>query len=153
MKNMQFKSLTNRKDIDLIPYINYHFEQYPEDKLYIGTDSQNVGNYSVYGVVLVLHRNNRGGHVLFTTIKLPRIHDKHVRLWQEVEYSVDLAEYLKSMNVKAPEFIDIDFNIDPKYASNSLLLSAMGYVKGMGYEVRAKPDSLVASYVADIVCR
>lgn len=153
MKDITFKSLTNKKDIDLIGYIQHHFEQYPEDKLYIGTDSQNMGNYTVYGIVLVLHRNNRGGHVLYTTIKLPRINDKHVRLWKEVEYSVELAEFLKESKVRKPEFIDVDFNADPKYASNTLLRSALGFIEGMGYTARAKPFSLVASYVADIVCR
>ena len=156
MKNEKFRKLSDRKTVvDLIPYIKNYFDENPTHSLYIGSDSQNIGNFSVYGIVIVFHKNNKGGHVLYTKRSIPRIHerDKYTRLLKEAEYSIELADYLVANGIQKPTFIDLDLNPDPKYASNQVLRAAVGWVEGMGYKVRIKPNSLVASYVADLVCK
>jgi predicted RNase H-related nuclease YkuK (DUF458 family) len=74
-------------------------------------------------------------------------------LWSEVERSIEIAEYLKSSNIKRPAFIDIDLNPDPQFKSNQALRAALGYVESMGYIVRCKPDAVSATYVADKICK
>jgi predicted RNase H-related nuclease YkuK (DUF458 family) len=151
--DLKFKSLTNRKEVDLIPYIQNFFANNENTILYIGCDSQNIKISTVYAIVVVLYNMGKGGHVLYSRINLPRIPDRFTRLWKEVEYSVEIAEYLREQNIQKPAFIDIDLNPDPKYQSNQLLRAALGYVEGMGYKVRCKPYSMVASHVADALCK
>lgn len=150
---LQFKRLSDGQVIDLDSYIKDFMKKFPETKIFIGCDSQNHGRYTAYALVIVLHQSSLGGHVLYQKIKLNRIRDRFERLWNEVEYSVQLGEYMKLNNLPKPDFIDIDFNPDPKYKSNQILRSALGYIEAMGYTARCKPNALSASYVADAICK
>jgi predicted RNase H-related nuclease YkuK (DUF458 family) len=49
--------------------------------------------------------------------------------------------------------IDLDFNEDPKYQSNTILRSAVGYVEASGYEARWKPHDAYSVRVADQICK
>jgi predicted RNase H-related nuclease YkuK (DUF458 family) len=74
-------------------------------------------------------------------------------LWNEVEYSIEVAEYLTNNGIQRPSYIDLDLNPDPKYKSNQILRAALGYVESMGYIPRCKPNAMVASHVADALCK
>ena len=150
--NLVFKSLTNRRPIDLISYVKDYMLNNPETSLYIGCDSQNTKHMTNYATVIVLYNKGRGGHVLYAREVIPQIYDRFSRLWREVEQSIQLAELLKANGIKKPTSIDLDLNPDPKYKSNALLRSALGYVEAMGYTSRCKPDAMCASYVADMLC-
>ena len=43
-------------------------------------------------------------------------------------------------------------NSDPRYGSHVLYNAAVGYVRSFGYEARTKPDLLVASWAANVLC-
>ena len=149
----KFQSLTNGQYVDLIPYLKEKLSEADNIKLYIGSDSQNIANNTIYAMVIVLHYGNNGGHVIYSKIKVPRIKDRFVKLWNEVEDSVQLAKYLEENGIQKPEYIDVDFNPDPRYQSNTVLRSALGYVEAMGYKPRCKPYAIAASYVADKICK
>lgn len=148
----KFYSLTNGKEVDLVPYLRSKLAERDDIKLYIGTDSQNAKRKTVYAIVIVLHYGNNGGHVIYSRFEVPRIRERFVRLWKEVEDSIELAKYLVANGIMKPTYIDIDFNPDPKYDSNTLLRSALGYVESMGFRPRSKPDAMAASHVADHLC-
>jgi predicted RNase H-related nuclease YkuK (DUF458 family) len=157
-----FKSLTNKQKVDLIPYIQNYLLEHSETEIYIGCDSQNHSRSTSYATVIVLHNKGRGGHVLYTQDEVPRIKSvrqnaktevEFQRLWSEVERSIEIAEYLKSSNIKRPAFIDIDLNPDPQFKSNQALRAALGYIESLGYIVRCKPDAVSATYVADKLCK
>jgi len=145
----EFKSLSNYQTIDLISYIREYIMEYPNTNIYIGCDSQNAKKKTIYALVIVLHHNTRGGHVLYTKEVLPRIKDRFTRIFREVEQSVEIANYLTEYNIQPPKYIDIDINPDPKYGSNFILNSALGFVESMGYNARCKPNAMMASKVAD----
>lgn len=147
-----FKSLSNDKPVNLIPYLKEKLAESNDISIYIGTDSQNNGYKTIYACVIVLHYGRSGAHVLYTKMKFDRIRDRFTKLWKEVEISMEVAEFLKLYDIH-PKYIDIDLNPDPVYASNDLLRSAMGLVEGMGYEARCKPFALAASYCADRLCK
>jgi len=117
----KFKSLTTKKEIDLIPYLEQQFKDHNDIQIYVGTDSQSRGETTTYAVVIVLHYSNHGAHVLYSVDNLKRIKDPFTRLWKEVELSVVVSEFLRESGIQSPQFIDIDFNPDPKYQSNSIL--------------------------------
>jgi predicted RNase H-related nuclease YkuK (DUF458 family) len=149
---LRFKSLTNREEIDLIPYIKNFLLKNDDTNIFIGSDSQN-GKATTYAIVIVLHNTRKGGHVLYAKNIVPRIQDRFNRLWNEVEYSLQVANHLVNNGIQKPKFIDIDLNPDPKYKSNQVLRAALGYVESMGYTPRCKPNAVVASYVADAICK
>ena len=150
--NLKFKSLTTRKEVDLIPYVKQFLAENDCTSIFIGCDSQNEKN-TTYGIVIVLHNAGKGGHVLYAKEVLPKINDRFTRLWNEVEYSLQVAEYLTTNGIQKPNYIDLDLNPDPKYKSNQVLRAALGYVESMGYVPRCKPYAMVASYVADAICK
>jgi predicted RNase H-related nuclease YkuK (DUF458 family) len=149
----KFRSLSNGREIDLIPYLKDQLSKSEDIKMYVGTDSQNVGGKTIYATVIVLHRGNRGGHVIYSKKYVDRIKDKFTKLWNEVQDSVDLAQFLESYGIEKPAYIDLDFNPDPRFHSNTILRSALGYVESLGYVPRCKPDAISASYVADKICK
>jgi predicted RNase H-related nuclease YkuK (DUF458 family) len=149
----QFKSLTDGQNIDLIPYLKSKLAEADNIRMYVGTDSQNIGSRTVYATVIVLHYGNSGGHVVYCKTSVPKILDKFTKLWNEVEDSVSLAQYLEENGIEKPAFIDLDFNPDPKYQSNTVLRAALGYVESLGYSPRCKPYAVSASYIADRICK
>lgn len=150
--NHVFRSLSNEKVVDLIPYIKARLAESDNISIYIGCDSQNTGAKTIYAAVIVLHYGNNGGHVLYSRTKFDRIKDRFTKLWKEVEISMEVAEHLKSHGIVA-KYIDIDLNPDPRYSSNTVLRAAMGFVESLGYTARVKPYAVSASYVADKLCK
>ena len=149
---LQFKSLSNGNKIDLIPYVKEFLSKNTNTTIFIGSDSQNTRS-TTYAIVIVLHNPGKGGHVLYAKNTVPVITDRFTRLWKEVEYSLQTANFLVNNGVQKPAFIDIDLNPDPKYKSNQVLRAALGYVESMGYTPRCKPEAMVATYVADAICK
>jgi predicted RNase H-related nuclease YkuK (DUF458 family) len=47
--------------------------------------------------------------------------------------------------------VHADINTDPHFKSNEALKEAMGYILGMGFVFKAKPDAFASSYCADKV--
>ena len=150
--NLTFKRLSDHRVVDLVDYVREVINTDEQVRLYIGTDSHNRGNLTVYGTVVVIHYGNRGGHVIYSKESIPRVRDTFSRLWREVDLSIQVAEELKSAGVATADYIDLDYNPDPKYRSNSVLRSAVGYVESMGYVARTKPYASAASYCADAIC-
>jgi predicted RNase H-related nuclease YkuK (DUF458 family) len=150
---LKFQSLTNGQYIDLIPYLKNKLAEADNIRMYVGTDSQNVGSRTIYATVIVLHYGNNGGHVIYRKTSVPKILDKFTKLWNEVQDSVELAQYLEANGIEKPAYIDLDFNPDPRYQSNTVLRAALGYVESLGYSPRCKPDAVSASYIADKICK
>lgn len=150
--NAKFKRLSDHKEVDLIPLLKTLVTGVSDVKIYIGTDSQTSGAHTNYATVIVLHWGNRGANVFYLKEHLPRITDMFKRLWDEVERSIQVAEFLFENGLPRATSIDLDYNPDPKYNSNTVLRSAVGYVESMGYEARVKPESIIASSCADVIC-
>ena len=155
--NLQFKSLgTHQIVTDIYGYVNDILLQKPETKLYVGTDSQNSRRLTTYATVIVMHYNEndsgKGGHVLYSKEHMPKMRDRYARLWGEVERSVEVSNMLKDLGLTVKN-IDLDFNEDPRFNSNTILRSAVGYVEASGFEARWKPHNAFSVRVADQICK
>ena len=49
--------------------------------------------------------------------------------------------------------IHADINADPRYESNVAMREALGYITGMGWDAKIKPDAYAASKGADRLCK
>ena len=150
---MIFKKLSDHKKIDVGEYVtNYLFEN-PGTDLYVGCDSQNTKNFTIYATVVVLHKNNKGGHVLYCKESVPKILNNFNKLWGEVDRSIILASKLNHEFGIPIKDVDLDLNPDPKYRSSQVLRAAVGYVESMGFTPRIKPQELWAISAADSICK
>ena len=90
--NLVFKRLSDHRVVDLVDYVRDAINVEETVRLYIGTDSHNRGDVTVYGTVIVIHYGNRGGHVIYSKEVVPRIRDTFSRIWKEVDITVQVDE-------------------------------------------------------------
>lgn len=152
-REWRFRKLGDQREVDIVSYIKEFLEKNPGADLLIGCDSHNTGRLTHYATVIVLHESCKGGHVLYERKSFPKIHDKFTRLFREAEFSVNIAEFLRESGIRRPKYIDLDINPDPKFGSNMVLGAALGFVSSMGYTPRCKPHGVIASRVADSLCK
>jgi predicted RNase H-related nuclease YkuK (DUF458 family) len=153
---MIWRKLGTGERISLIEYLHTWLKENKEHKLYIGCDSQNIGDRTKFAVAIVLHHPRKGGHVIYSTLSLPKMGSKnssYERLWKEVEISVETAQELMNNGIQKPDYIDIDLNSDPRYRSNDLLRAAVGLVESLGIEARYKTLSNWSIAIADNLCK
>ena len=148
-----FKRLSDRKAIKLKPYIQKIMQE-DDVRIYVGSDSQTVNSETtIYATVIAFHYGRRGAHVIYHREKKPIIHDRYARLWEEVVRSIETALFIREECGYDVEFIDLDLNEDPKYQSNTVLRSALGYVQALGFKPRYKPNCPYSISIADQLCR
>ncbi|MFM2204199.1 MAG: hypothetical protein RLZZ605_1163 [Bacteroidota bacterium] len=120
-------------------------------KICIGTDSQVKGEITEFGTVIVFLREQNGGFMFANNEKVSQQYHLKERMLLEVSKSIEIAyeicdtliEYGIDMEVHA------DINTNPQFKSNDALKDAMGYILGMGFSFKAKPDAFASSCCAD----
>ncbi len=120
-------------------------------EFYVGADSQRSGNTILFVTAIVMYRQGKGGNGFYFPEKYRSMENRD-RLWMEtykaVEVGLWLNELLSNFDLRVSE-IHADLNKDKKYFSNSLVQTCLGYICGMGFQGRIKPESWVASSVAN----
>ena len=130
-----------------------------EYAIYIGSDSQN-SYYTKMVTVIAVHRLGRGGKYFYEVSKYDKIKDIRQKLYTETQLSLDMTEKLFE------EFHKIGFNYDADNISFCIHIDAgnggpsgqvipevVGYVHSMGYDCEVKPDSPIASCIADRISK
>lgn len=145
--------MESNKVVNLLEYVVEKLAENNHIKVYVGTDSQNYGGKTKYATCVVLRYNNRGGHVLYKEEKVDRIKDHWTRLWKEVEFSLEVANFLKEISSINVEAIELDFNNEKKTESNKLVAASKGYITSYGFKVKIKPEELIACKAADFIVR
>lgn len=148
-----FYTMFERKPVELSEHVCAMREKYPEAELFVGTDSQNYSDVTVYVTTVVFRFHNNGAHVIYSKSKKKRINDMWSRLWHEMERSVELAQFIEANCGVKVQQIDMDLNEDPKYPSNKVLKAAQGFIESMGFKAMAKPNILMATWAANALCQ
>jgi hypothetical protein len=120
-------------------------------KVCIGTDSQVRHSETDFATVIVFLREKQGGFMFVSTDRSQQAFTIKERMLTEVARSIEIAfelcdlfhQYNIDMEVHA------DINTNPQFKSNEALREAMGYILGMGYAFKAKPDAFASSCCAD----
>lgn len=122
-------------------------------KVCIGTDSQVKGKVIEFATVIVFLREKRGGFMFINNDSMVGSMTIRERMIHEVSKSVqvayDLCELLDTYDVALE--VHADINTDPEFQSNCALRDAMGYILGMGFVFKAKPNAFASSSCADKV--
>ena len=122
-------------------------------KVCIGSDSQVKGKETEFATVIVFIRKGKGGFMYIhneTTLQKMSIKE---RMLVEVAKSIEVAYPL--CNIFSRYSVDmevhVDINTNPNFKSNDALKEAMGYIMGMGFVFKAKPDAFASSCCANKV--
>ncbi len=122
-------------------------------KVCIGTDSQVKQNIVEFATAVVFVRERSGGFMYFNSFITKNHFSLKERMIHEVSKSIEIAfELCPILDLYGVEMeIHADINTDPHFKSNDSLKEAMGYIIGMGYTFKAKPDAFASSYCANKV--
>ena len=120
-------------------------------KVCIGSDSQVKSDVVEFATVIVFLREKKGGFMYISNSKDHRSMGLRERMIMEVAKSIEVAyslcDLLDEYNVALE--VHADINTDPHFKSNVALKEAMGYILGMGFVFKAKPDAFASSSCAD----
>ena len=122
-------------------------------KVCIGTDSQVKGKETEFATVIVFIRKGKGGFMFINNEStLQRMSIKQ-RMLTEVAKSIDVAYVLCKIFTAYGVDMEVhaDINTNPNFKSNDALKEAMGYIMGMGFAFKAKPDAFASSSCANKV--
>jgi predicted RNase H-related nuclease YkuK (DUF458 family) len=133
-----------------------------ELKVCIGTDSQvkaspdgkaGRGKVIEFATVIVFIRKGKGGFMYIHNETTKQKMSIKQRMLTEVAKSIDIAYAL--CNIFSRYSVDMevhaDINTNPSFKSNDALKEAMGYIMGMGFAFKAKPEAFASSNCANKV--
>jgi hypothetical protein len=122
-------------------------------KVCIGSDSMVRNGVVEFATVIVFLREKKGGFMYIHNTKDAKLMSLKERMITEVARSVDVAyklcDLLDKYNIELE--VHADINTDPSFQSNTALKEAMGYILGMGFVFKAKPEAFASSSCADKV--
>ncbi len=120
-------------------------------KVCIGTDSQKKGAITEFATVIVFLREGHGGFMFIHNEKTTRTYSIRERMLEEVSKSIEIAYELCDLfdRYQVEMEVHADINTDPHFKSNVALKEAMGYILGMGFAFKAKPEAFASSSCAD----
>jgi len=122
-------------------------------KVCIGTDSQVKGAETEFATVIVFLREGHGGFMFIHNEKTRQCYSikermlEHCLVFSLIAYELCtlFTEHDVDMEVHA------DINTNPHFKSNDALKEAMGYILGMGFAFKAKPEAFASSSCANKV--
>ncbi len=147
-----FKRMADGAPVHLLEHLNSVLSNSSDVEVLVGSDSQNRRDHTVYATTVVIRFRGNGAHVIYRREKAQKVTDLWTRLWGEVERSLAVARNLTTEGGIHVNRIDMDLNADERHGSSKLITAAVGYVRSYGYEARTKPDLLIASWAADVLC-
>ena len=120
-------------------------------KVCIGTDSQVKSKETEFATVIVFLRQGRGGFMFIHNEKTEQKYSIKERMLVEVAKSIEIAYELCDLFTKYDVDMEVhaDINTNPHFRSNEALREAMGYILGMGFAFKAKPEAFASSCCAD----
>ena len=133
--------------------IEAELAQHNKLKVYIGTDSQVKQNITEFATVIVFLRQKSGGFMFMHNEKTKQNFHLKERMLLEVSKSIEIAYELCDLFIEYDIEMEIhaDINTNAQFKSNDALKDAMGYIMGMGFAFKAKPDAFASSCCADKV--
>jgi predicted RNase H-related nuclease YkuK (DUF458 family) len=122
-------------------------------KVCIGTDSQVKEKLTQFATVIVFIRKGKGGFMYINSEVSRKKMSIKERMLLEVSKSIDVAYSLSRLFTLYDIDMEVhaDINTSPSFKSHDALKEAMGYIMGMGFAFKAKPNAFASSSCANKV--
>ena len=131
-------------------------------QIIIGTDSQNFSDTKMVSVIAMICQGH-GGIFFYEIKRINLIENIRLKLHTETNDSLTLATTLVEMietdtkyqelYKNCPISIHIDAGNTDKSKTKPLIPELVGWIKACGYNVKTKPESFVASTIADRISK
>lgn len=162
MKSPTYGEVTTEEIADIILEFTRKHEHYETPlNIIVGTDSQNFSETKVV-VVIAVQSEGHGGIYFYDIQRVKRIDNIKVKLNYETAQSLQYADELlnilldekyKEIIDKAHIIIHVDAGTSNKGKTKELIPSIVGWIKSCGYDCEVKPNSFVASSIADRISK
>ncbi|HNK27796.1 MAG TPA: ribonuclease H-like YkuK family protein [Ferruginibacter sp.] len=115
--------------------------------------SQVKGRETEFATVIVFLREGHGGFMFIHNEKTLQHYSIKERMLVEVAKSIEIAYELCDLFTLYDVDMEVhaDINTNPHFKSNEALREAMGYILGMGFAFKAKPEAFASSSCANKV--
>lgn len=146
-----FKS-ANHHPTNVLNFTESLVSRYPALQIYAGTDSVVVGDETHFYFVIAYRYGKNGATFLYDKLVTERLASKEVRLWREVEITIDWIKWLEENDI-CVDVIEFDLNTDTTHVSSMFVDGAKGWANSMGYKVAVKPETQIAVKAANFLCQ
>ena len=122
----------------------------------VGSDSLWRPWITVFATVFAVHRKGKGARFWYTKSKEKHPRSIPMRLMREASDSVELMQALYDSNIMLlvpEENFSVQIDVGENGDSRSVIKDIIGFVSGQGLKCEYKPDSSIASIVADRITK
>lgn len=156
MRSITYGEVSIQRIVEIID--NYVSKNpHNEYQVIVGTDSQNFDKTKIVLVIAVIEKR-KGGIFFYEITNVTKITNIKQKLYTETQMSLDCATELmdafeKRFEETGFDYTQIQFSIHVDAGFNGptkeVIPEIVGWVKSCGYDVHVKPESFVASSIAD----
>jgi len=128
----------------------------------VGTDSQNFSNTKMVNVIAIICEGH-GGIYFYEISHVDRINDVRQKLFTETQISIEVMDKVLEIIEQDEAYHDlydnvlfsihVDAGMSEHGKTKELIPSIVGWIRSVGYEPEFKPDSFVASSIADRISK
>lgn len=146
----------------ILAYYRRNKAQTDQISIIVGTDSQNFNNTKMVSVIAVI-ANGHGGIFFYEISRENLIQNVKLKLQTETAASLTLAGELvnmfegkaiyREMFAECPLSIHIDAGNLVNGKTKDLIPGLVSWIRSCGYNVETKPNSFVASTIADRITK
>lgn len=140
----------------VLSHIDNYIRESPSDryKVIVGADSQSNSKTKVV-IVICVCRVGKGGRYFYSVDVIKKIKDIRTKIYLETKLSIDIAkminEHMFHNNANYDFCIHADIGKNGK--SSKLIKEIIGWVEAEGFTCYIKPNSFVASTIADRISK
>jgi predicted RNase H-related nuclease YkuK (DUF458 family) len=121
-------------------------------KVYVGTDSMMHGQNCIFVTVVAFHDNDkRIGKYFYKKLKIENLEYRNLKtkITEEVNLSVQAAQKINELSPSTKIELHVDIGKNKENKTRTMMTTVSGWVTGMGYDLKIKPDSWASSSIAD----
>ena len=140
-------------DEEVFSYVKDKMRKNSEIEVGVGTDSQFLGKLFKFTLVLCVYTPGKGGYYFYKNEQVPvqkySVKNQKLRMFDEVAKSIELSLKLKEETGVLPT-VHVDASPQCRKEFTSGFSDQLkGYVQACGFPCALKPESYVASRLAD----
>jgi len=120
--------------------------------VYVGADSMLYNTSCSFASVIAMHdRNKKIAKYFYKKKKIlgTKYSNLELKILEEVQLSIECANFVLSLCPSAQIEVHVDIGCNKRNLTSKFYNLIKGWLKGLGFEFKVKPDSWASSSIAD----